>query len=197
MKGHFRMEKIAIAAIVLTLASLCMATGCAANRGGDGKVAKTPTPKPAVVAASAPVEAPVSPETAPPLQPSAESPMRLVSDHAARPAAPKPQAAPQGVVHGSRATFDQQVLRSEVPVLVDFYADWCGPCKRLAPALEELAAETSQAKVVKINIDQNPELADRYGVRSIPTLIVFKEGKAVNTQKGLVTKERMKTMLDL
>ena len=81
------------------------------------------------------------------------------------------------VLHVNSSTFDQHVLRSDLPVLVDFYADWCGPCKALAPTLEQVAAENPQARVVKVNIDDSPELAARYGVKSVPRLLVFKDGR--------------------
>jgi len=82
-------------------------------------------------------------------------------------------------------------------VLVDFYATWCGPCKALAPTLEEVAVENPQAKVCKVDIDESPELAARYGVKSIPSLMVFKDGQVVARQNGLPSKNRLKTMLDL
>ena len=106
-------------------------------------------------------------------------------------------AAKRTVVHASEATFRQQVLQSEVPVLVDFYARWCGPCKSLAPTLDQLAAETPQAKVVKVDIDDNPELAERYGVQSVPSLMVFHRGRIVARQTGAVSKTRLRALLDL
>jgi len=104
---------------------------------------------------------------------------------------------PRIVLHVDETTFDRQVLRSDEPVLVDFYATWCGPCKRLAPTLDELAAESPGARVVKVNIDDSPELADRYGVHSIPNILVFKNGRVVAKEKGVVSKSRLKSMLDL
>jgi thioredoxin 1 len=101
------------------------------------------------------------------------------------------------VLHASEATFDEHVLRAEVPVLVDFYASWCGPCQLLAPTLDLLAAETPQAKVVKIDIDDNPELAARYAVRSVPSLMVFRGGRVVARQSGGASKAQLKTMLGL
>jgi thioredoxin 1 len=114
-------------------------------------------------------------------------------------AQPRLAAAPAArtVLHASQSTFDQQVLRSEAPVLVDFYANWCGPCRALSATLEEVAAESPQAKVVKINIDESPELAARYGVNSIPSLIVFKNGQIISHRSGVVSKGQLKTMLDL
>lgn len=85
--------------------------------------------------------------------------------------------------------FDKEVLQSEKPVLIDFYADWCGPCKMLSPIVEEVASEREDAKVVKINIDDEQELAIKYGVMSIPTLVVVKNGEEVNRSVGLVSKE--------
>jgi len=103
----------------------------------------------------------------------------------------------RGVLHAGTADFEDQVLRSDVPVLVDFYATWCGPCKALAPTLEEVASESPQAKVLKVDIDENPELAARYGVKSIPSVMLFKDGQVVARQNGVVGKHRLKTMLDL
>ena len=100
------------------------------------------------------------------------------------------------VHHANEANFRDLVLNSDVPVLVDFYADWCGPCKRLAPTLEELAAETPQARIVKVNVDQNPGLASQYGISAIPSLKVFKNGAVVDETAGLASKNQLRAMLD-
>lgn len=99
------------------------------------------------------------------------------------------------VEHANTANFEQKVLDSQVPVLVDFYADWCGPCKILAPTLDELARETSQARIVKVNVDHSPELAMQYGVSAIPSLAVFKGGEVVAEHVGLASKSQLRAML--
>jgi thioredoxin 1 len=99
------------------------------------------------------------------------------------------------VRHANEANFYELVLDSDVPVLVDFYADWCGPCRRIAPVLEELARETPNAMIVKVNVDDSPELAARYGIDAIPSLKVFEDGKVVDEQVGLPSKARLKEML--
>lgn len=91
--------------------------------------------------------------------------------------------------------FEQEVLQSDKPVLVDFYADWCGPCKMMAPVIEEIAGETEDVKVGKLNIDQEMELAQKYGVMSIPTLIVFKNGEEVKRDLGAKPKKAVLDML--
>ena len=101
------------------------------------------------------------------------------------------------VLHANSDSFEQQVLQSETPVLVDFYAEWCGPCKALAPVLDELAAETPQARIVKVNIDDSPEIAARYRVESVPSLLVFKDGRVTAQHSGLTSKSRLKSMLGL
>ena len=99
------------------------------------------------------------------------------------------------VLHADQSSFDSLVLQSDVPVLVDFYADWCGPCRMLAPALEQLAAETPDARVVKVDVDENPRLAQQYGISSIPSVKVFRDGRIVDQHVGLASKEQMQRML--
>jgi thioredoxin 1 len=90
------------------------------------------------------------------------------------------------------ASFEQDVLKADGAVLVDFWAEWCGPCKAIAPALEELAGEMSgKVKVAKINIDENPKTPTEYGVRAIPTLMLFKDGQVVATKLGALQKSQL------
>lgn len=98
----------------------------------------------------------------------------------------------------TEATFEQEVLKSEVPVLVDFWAPWCGPCQVMGPLVDELATEfeASKAKVVKVNVDEDGALAGKYEILSIPSFLVFKGGEVVETVVGGVPKEKLKEALD-
>jgi len=101
------------------------------------------------------------------------------------------------VVHVGDADFDSAVLNSKEPVLVDFWAEWCGPCKIIAPALDELAdAYQGRAKIVKVNVDQSRDLAIKYHVRSIPYLVMFKDGQKVGEQIGAVGKQQLSGLID-
>lgn len=94
-------------------------------------------------------------------------------------------------------SFKQEVLDSDVPVLVDFWAPWCGPCRMVAPVVEEIAAQYEhQLKVVKVNTDENPQVASNYGIRSIPTLMIFKGGEKVDMVVGAVPKTTLINTLD-
>jgi thioredoxin 1 len=101
------------------------------------------------------------------------------------------------IVHTSDATFEADVINNEKPVLLDFWAEWCGPCKMIGPLLEEVAISRADAlAVVKLNVDENPNTAQKFGIRSIPTLILFKDG-AVQAQKmGAMPKSQLDEFLD-
>jgi thioredoxin 1 len=99
------------------------------------------------------------------------------------------------VLHITKENFEAEVLKSDKPVLVDFYAVWCGPCKMIAPILEEIAAEREDIKVCKINVDEEPELAAQYQVVSIPSLFVIKDGQVTNQSLGARPKPQILEML--
>lgn len=99
--------------------------------------------------------------------------------------------------HVTDDAFEAEVLSANEPVLVDFWADWCGPCKQLSPLLDEVAAEMGdKLTVAKVNIDQNPEAPQKYGVRGIPTLMLFKNGEAVATKVGSLPKSKLVEWLE-
>ncbi len=95
------------------------------------------------------------------------------------------------VLKVDNSNFEKEVLQSDKTVLVDFFANWCGPCKMLSPIVDEVAEEVSNVKVCKVNIDEARELANKYEIMSIPTLLVFKNGNLVNTSLGLVSKQKI------
>ena len=103
----------------------------------------------------------------------------------------------ESIIHVNEGTFDAEVLKSDRPALVDFWAPWCGPCRAIAPVLEELAEEyKGKLTVAKVNVDENRKLAGNHGVMSIPTMILFKDGKVLDKLIGLVPKERLKELMD-
>ena len=103
----------------------------------------------------------------------------------------------ENILHTSDEGFDTDVLQSDKPVLVDYWAEWCGPCKMIAPILEEVASEYGEKiKVCKMNIDENQETPPRYGIRGIPTLILFKNGEVEATKVGALSKTQLQPFLD-
>jgi len=101
------------------------------------------------------------------------------------------------VIHLSDESFQKEVLQSEIPVLVDFWASWCGPCLALAPVIDEIANEyEGKIKICKLNVDENQKTAMEYGIKGIPTILFFKNGKVVDQSVGLVPKEQLKEIID-
>ena len=101
------------------------------------------------------------------------------------------------IVHISDSSFDTDVLQAEGPVLVDFWAEWCGPCKMIAPVLEEIASEYAEKlKVCKMDVDANPNTAPKYGIRGIPTLLLFNQGDVAGTKVGALSKTQLSEFID-
>ncbi|MCG7533080.1 thioredoxin TrxA [Psychrobium sp. MM17-31] len=101
------------------------------------------------------------------------------------------------IIQLTDANFEQEVINADRPVLVDFWAEWCGPCKMIAPILEEVAAEYGEKVTIgKLNVDQNTETAPKYGIRGIPTLLLFKDGNVVATKVGALSKTQLTEFID-
>jgi len=101
------------------------------------------------------------------------------------------------IVHVTDDTFEDEVLKADQPVLVDYWADWCGPCKMIAPILDEIAEEyADRLKVAKLNIDENPNTPPKFGIRGIPTLMLFKNGNVEATKVGAVSKSQLTAFID-
>lgn len=98
-------------------------------------------------------------------------------------------------VNINKSNFSEEVIHSDRPVLLDFWAPWCGPCRMVAPVLDEIAAERADIKIGKINVDEQPELAGQFGIMSIPTLVVMKNGKVVNQALGARPKDQILALL--
>ncbi len=103
----------------------------------------------------------------------------------------------KNIIEVTDSTFEAQILKSDIPALVDFWATWCAPCKAIAPIVEEMAEEYSgRVKIAKMNVDENPATPGKYGVRGIPTLILFKNGEVVDQVVGAVPKDQIKELID-
>ncbi|MSQ80710.1 MAG: thioredoxin TrxA [Candidatus Methylopumilus sp.] len=101
------------------------------------------------------------------------------------------------IIHLSDATFETEVLQSSIPVLVDYWAEWCGPCKMIAPILDEISKDyDGKLKIAKLNIDENAQTPSKYGIRGIPTLMIFKNGNVEATKVGALSKSQLTTFID-
>lgn len=101
------------------------------------------------------------------------------------------------LLHLTEKNFNEEVIKSHIPVLVDFWAEWCMPCKKIAPIVDEVAKEYSgKIKVAKLNVDEGQSIASKYGIMSIPTLLIFKDGKAVDQAVGFLSKQQLKERIE-
>lgn len=99
------------------------------------------------------------------------------------------------VITVTKDNFEEEVLKSSLPVLIDFNADWCGPCRMIRPMLDDIASSNDKIKIASVNIDEEDELADKYEVSSIPCLVLIKDGKEVNRNVGLIAKEQLESII--
>jgi thioredoxin 1 len=133
----------------------------------------------------------------PPRQSTRQSTDSPTSDHRPETTQESHRVSGPNIVHTTDATFDRDVLKSDKPVLLDFWAEWCGPCKMIAPILDDIAKEYGErVKIAKLNIDENPATPPKYGIRGIPTLILFKNGTVEAQKVGAVTKSQLAAFLD-
>lgn len=103
----------------------------------------------------------------------------------------------ENILHVTDSTFEDEVLKADKPVLVDYWAEWCGPCKMIAPILDELSADYGdKVKIAKLNIDENPDTPPKYGIRGIPTLMLFKDGNVEATKVGALSKSQLTAFID-
>ena len=103
----------------------------------------------------------------------------------------------ESIIHVTDTTFEDEVLSSDMPVIVDYWAEWCGPCKAIAPILDEVADEyEGKLKIAKLDIDENQETAQKYAVRGIPTLMIFKDGEVTGTKVGAMSKSQLSAFID-
>lgn len=103
----------------------------------------------------------------------------------------------ENIVHTSDASFEEDVLKADKPVLVDYWAEWCGPCKMIAPIIDDIAGDyADKLKIVKLNIDENPQTPPKYGIRGIPTLMLFKDGDVHAQKVGALSKSQLAAFLD-
>lgn len=100
------------------------------------------------------------------------------------------------IIEAADGTFEQEVLKAEKPVLIDFWAQWCGPCRAMSPIVEEIASERTDIKVVKVNVDDCPAVSNEYGIMSIPTFMIFKNGEAAAEQVGSIGKAGLNAFID-
>ena len=103
----------------------------------------------------------------------------------------------ENIVHVSDENFEEEVLKSDLPVLVDYWAEWCGPCKMIAPILDDISSEyAGKLRIAKLNIDENPVTPPKFGIRGIPTLMIFKEGNVAATKVGALSKSQLAAFID-